>query len=143
MLEQWINRQALPRGIGVDCVHAPALKALDERTRGAFRFGAFTVSELFEADAAPDRWAYLAGRFAAKEAVFKALCPLLPGSPFDFRRVETLQQKDGSPRITRAPWLLALLEKAGADDLLLSITHEDSYAIAFCQAVQTPKTRRE
>ena len=85
----------------------------------------------------------LAGRFATKEAVFKALCPLLPGSPFDFRRVETLRQKDGSPRITRAPWLLALLEKAGADDLLLSITHEDSYAIAFCQAVQTPKTRRE
>ena len=30
MLEQWINEQALPRGIGLDCVHAPALKALDE-----------------------------------------------------------------------------------------------------------------
>lgn len=83
------------------------------------------------------------GAFRSQGSGVQGALPLLPGSPFDFRRVETLQQKDGSPRITRAPWLLALLEKAGADDLLLSITHEDSYAIAFCQAVQTPKTRRE
>ena len=141
MLDTWINAQTLPRGIGVDCVNVPELRALDERLSGAFRLCSFTAAERTEAENAPDPWAYLAGRFAAKEAVFKALSPLLPETPFDFRRVETLRQPDGRPRVTRSPWMLSLMKKAGVDDILLSITHENPYAIAFSQAIQIRKSK--
>ena len=141
MLDTWINAQTLPRGIGVDCVNVSELRALDERMGGAFRLGSFTEEERTEAENAPDPWMYLAGRFAAKEAVFKALSPLLPETPFDFRRVETLRQPDGSPRVTRSPWLLSLMKKAGVDDILLSITHENPYAIALSQAIQIRKSK--
>ena len=141
MLDTWINAQTLPRGIGVDCVNIPELRALNERTNGAFRLGTFTEAEQTEAENAPDPWVYLAGRFAAKEAVFKALSPLLPKSTFDFRRVETLRQPDGSPRVSRSPWLLSLMKQAEVDDILLSITNETPYAIAFSQAIQIRKSK--
>lgn len=136
MLERLINNQLLPRGIGVDCVNVLVLRDLNLRTNEAFCLRTFSEMELIESEAALDKWTYLAGRFAAKEAVFKALAPLLPGISFDFRQVETLWQRDGSPRVNRSPWLLSLLEKAGVDDILVSITNEEPYAIAFSLAVK-------
>ena len=39
----------------------------------------------------------LAGRFAVKEAVYKAFCGSFHEVNFDFRRVETIKLENGAP----------------------------------------------
>lgn len=135
-LEAWTENLAAPAGVGIDLVNISELQALDTRTKGVFSSRTFTPRELAEADCSPDRWVYLAGRFAAKEAVFKAVAHLLPERTFDFRLVESLHRADGSPYVCCEGKLREILDAAGVASLLLSISNEDHYAIALVQAVK-------
>lgn len=137
-LENWISSLKPPAGIGIDLVYIPQLQTLETRTKGAFSKRTFSPRELEEASAAPDYWAALAGRYAAKEAVFKAVAHLLPEKAFDFRQVETLHRPDGSPCIHCDGPLRAILDRAGVSELLLSVSNEEDYAIALVQAVSAP-----
>lgn len=124
----------MTKGIGVDMADVRELKRLCEDVGEAFVRRTFTEAERREAAAAPDFHEYLAGRFAVKEAVFKALAQLTPEKTFDFRLVETLKKEDGSPCITITPHLAAIMEKAGAERLLVSITTQAPFAMAFVLA---------
>ncbi len=135
VLTGWDN-DAFPLGIGVDVVDIAALRELDVRLNGVFVRRTFTEREREEADRAADRWAYLAGRFAVKEAVFKALAHLTPEKTFDFRIVETLRGPDGAPYIACGDALRRVMALADAERLLVSISNEGNYAIAFVQAVR-------
>lgn len=134
MLEQWVNSQTPPAGIGIDCVCISQMQALDERLGGAFVRRTFTPKELELAEASQDYWAFLAGRFAVKEAVFKALSGKTP-NPFDFRRIETLRREDGCPVISVESIPKAALSAAGGSRILVTITGEGDYAIALVQVV--------
>lgn len=134
MLDDWLNARTTPKGVGIDCVCVSQMKALDERLKGAFVAGTFTSAELALAGEASDYWCFLAGRFAVKEAVFKALS-CKQSNPFDFRRVETLRREDGCPVVNPRSIPEGVLEKAGVKDLLVSITGEGDYAIALVQVV--------
>lgn len=125
-----------PAGIGIDLVSVSRLRDMEERTRGAFCSGTFTPGELKEADESQDRWVYLAGRFAVKEAAFKALAPLLPEKHFDFRVVETRRREDGSPEIVCDGSLRTIMDKANVSNLLVSISNEDNFAVAVVQSTQ-------
>ena len=128
-----MKAQATPKGIGIDCVRVSQLKALDERLGGSFVTRTFTPRERALAGEAADYWEFLAGRFAVKEAVFKALSGTTP-NPFDFRQVETLRREDGCP-VVNLESIERVLEKAGAKGLLVSITGEGDYALALVQAI--------
>lgn len=134
-LIDWADRLETPVGIGVDLVDIAQMQALDVRTKGAFARHSFTQREREEAEKAIDKWSYLAGRFAVKEAVFKALAPLATEKAFDFRIVETLRRSDGSPAITHDGALDEVLCKAHVDRLLVSISNEGGFSIAFVTAV--------
>lgn len=134
-LVDWTDRPETPLGVGVDFVEIGEIKALDERTQGAFVQRTFTPREQAEAESSPDPWTYLAGRFAAKEAVFKALAPLTPGKTFDFRVVETLRMPDGSPQVTQEGELKGIMRSAMVEKLLVSISNEAGFALAFAVAV--------
>lgn len=71
---------------------------------------------------------YLAGRFAAKEAVFKAM----GDSKLNWKDVQILNDKDGKP------YCLILNGRARKTDVYVSISHVKSYAVA--NAVVTQKT---
>ena len=135
-LRRWIDDQQLPLGVGIDLVCVSELKALDERLNGVFVRHTFTEKEQAEAADAPDVWVYLAGRFAVKEAVFKALAHLTPEKTFDFRKVETLSAPDGSPHVSLTPPLTDWMRSAGADQVLVSISNEGDYALALAQVSQ-------
>ena len=126
----------LPLGIGIDLVDIEELRSLDERCSGVFFNRTYTPAEQEEAGKAADKWSYLAGRFAVKEAAFKALAHLLPDRSFDFRIVETLYDIDGSPVITYSEKLAELMSRAGVSAMLVSITNEGPYAAAVVQAVK-------
>ncbi len=128
------------RGIGIDMArisefarYTDGLAEKEERELDAFLTRGFTTGELALARGRHNPAEFLAGRFAVKEAAFKALAPLVPGG-FDFRIVETLIREDGSPYVSVGPELAAVLEQTGARELLVSITNEGDYAVAMVLA---------
>ena len=136
----WTDPERLPLGVGIDLVTVSELRRLDERTGGVMVRRTFTPAEQQDASQAPDYWVFLAGRYAVKEAVFKALGHLSARKTFDYRKVETRPDPDGSPHVTLTEELSALLAEAGADTILISITNEGDYAMALAQ-VSTKRNR--
>ena len=120
-------------GIGVDTVNIEEIRRYlkDERLGSAYRKHTFTPAEIEASESRPDPAEYLASRFAAKEAVFKALAPLTQEKAFDLRIVETLNRDDGSPYVKVNKDLRPIMQAAGAERLFISITTEDNYATAF------------
>ena len=93
----------------------------------------FTDAERAEAGALGNserKAEYYAGRFAAKEAVFKALSPLMAEDALDLRRIETFADDKGRPRVTITDELHSLLDIACATDIQVSITHDSGMAAA-------------
>lgn len=119
------------RGIGVDMTEIHEVQRLAEATGPSFVERTFTEKEREASQKTADQWEYLAARFAVKEAVFKALAHLTEKKAFDFRKIETLNSKDGSPCVTLTPMLRELMDEAGVDTIHVSITHEKEYACAF------------
>ena len=119
------------RGIGVDTVSIPELDAMLKRlTDGAIK-RIFSTEELAASRNVRDASEYLATRFAVKEAVYKAVAPLLEGESFDMRMVETRNRADGSPYVNSNDVLDDVLKRAGVSHLLISITTEGNLATAF------------
>ncbi len=80
-----------------------------------------------------DRHLFLAGRFACKEAVIKALGKYLTDRP-SFPQIQILNDSTGQPHLSFPEALQARL--AGLD-ILVSISHDRKYAVAM--AVITEK----
>ncbi len=124
------------RGIGVDTASIKAIERFleSEEMGPAFKKKTFTEGENKAAETRHDTAEYYATRFAAKEAVFKAVGHLLPSHSFDFRIVETLNGEDGCPYVNITEELAPILEEAEVTTLHISSTTEDDYATAFVVA---------
>lgn len=121
----------MTRGIGIDMVYIPRIQKLLDRQETAFFEHTFTAAENAAAPNTARRAEYYAARFAAKEAVFKAVAPLLADRHFDLRIVETLHHEDGSPYINIDERMAALMKDAGIEKILLSVSTEQDLAMAF------------
>lgn len=119
------------KGIGIDTVYIPRIRALLDKGESSFFRYTFTEEENRLAPDGIRKAEYYAARFAAKEAVFKALAPLTEKKHFDLRTVESLHHEDGSPYIHITAEMERLLQEAQAEKILLSITTEQDYATAF------------
>ncbi len=126
-------------GVGVDAVDVARFRrVLDRRPRFAARF--FTETEQSDATGSADVAQSLAARFAAKEAVMKALGTGI--GAFALTDVEVCRTS-GSGATRNAPFLVlhgTAAELAGAQSagrFHLSLTHTDGVAIAFVVAEQT------
>ena len=106
-------------GIGIDIIEIERIARAIERPR--FRERVFTAAERDYCDACANAERY-AGRFAAKEAVAKAL-----GVGLNWREVEILPSSGGPP-VARLSGYAA--EKLAGRRLLLSISHCHTYAVA-------------
>ena len=121
------------RGIGIDSVDIEEMARLVADGQTAFARRAFTELERSQALARHDAAACLAGKFAVKEAAFKALARHT-AEGFDFRRVETLEDENGCPHVTLDGPLAPVLAEAGVTELLVSITNERGVATAVVLA---------
>ena len=79
---------------------------------------------------------FLAGRFAVKEAVYKAICGSFSDIDFDFRKVETIRLSNGAPKFNADDTLLKILNIIGASDIKISISNQDDYAIAIAEVIE-------
>ena len=123
-------------GIGVDMVTVSDMERRVARMSPGALARMFTSSEIEASLARGNRRAeYLATRFAAKEAVYKALAPSLGKGRLELRRIEILNRADGSPYAnTEEASLAAAMHKAGVAHIHLSITTEGDFACAFAVA---------
>lgn len=119
------------RGIGIDTVTISEMARMMENMSDGALARMFTDKELAVALLSSDSAEYLATRFAAKEAVFKAVAHLLEEKHFDLRMVETLNRDDGSPYINIDGLMRGILNRAGVSHLHISITTEGDLATAF------------
>lgn len=83
---------------------------------------------------------YVSGRFAAKEAVYKAL-RVSPGTALPWPQIEILSDDGGAPRVTLRGTAAGLAAAQGVDDIALSISHAGSFAFAVATALSTDPTR--
>lgn len=121
------------RGIGVDTVRISEIAHFleNETISQSYLKHTFTDQERKAGSLRTDTAEYFATRFAAKEAVFKALGHLTAAKVFDFRLVETLNAPDGSPYVHITDHLRQILLEAEVDRLHISITTEADFATAF------------
>jgi holo-[acyl-carrier protein] synthase len=123
-------------GVGVDAVDVERFRGILARRPG-FATRYFSVTEQADSARSPDPTESLAARFAAKEAVMKALGTGLGG--FAFTDVE-VHSAGGDGATRGAPSLIlhgaaaALAEHHQASHLHLSLTHTSEVAIAFVVA---------
>jgi holo-[acyl-carrier protein] synthase len=123
-------------GVGIDLVSISEIRELDEKTNGAFVQRTFTDKEREDAVGASDYFEFLAGRFAVKEAVFKAINGSFPDKDFDFRQVETIRMPNGAPKFNANIKLLKILNDIGAKDIMVSISNQGDFAIAIAEVCQ-------
>jgi len=119
-------------GVGIDAVDVERFRALvGRRPRVVDRL--FTDNELSYASRTPDPGPRLAGRFAAKEAILKALGAGIGAC--DFREMEVVRSDAGQPQVALAGRAARLAHERGIGRLHLSITHTDALAVASVVAV--------
>jgi len=122
------------KGIGIDMVTISEMRDYIERFGNVFTNRTFTKNEAALSVLASDPSEYLATRFAVKEAVFKAIAHYTSKKGFDFRIVETLNEKDGYPFVQVNDKMQTLLDEAGVSKLHISISTENDLATAFIVA---------
>ena len=119
------------RGIGVDAVDIERFRTSLERTP-TMRTRLFTVEELEYVAPKVDPVPSLAARFAAREAVMKAMG--LGLGAFGFHEVWVTRAPSGAPSLGITGRALELAIDRGITRWHLSITHSDSVAIAYVVA---------
>ena len=115
-------------GVGIDIVEIRRIKSAME---GNDRFleKIFTASELEYLKSRNLRAEYVAGRFAAKEAVAKALGTGFRG--FDFKDIEIDRTTLGKPIVVLKGKAKIIAKKEGQYNIHLSISHGEDSAVAY------------
>lgn len=116
------------QGTGFDLAALPRIRTLLERYGERFVRRVLTGREReWLPVAAAGRTAYVAGRFAAKEAAVKALGTGFSGG-IGLHDVEILSTDSGSPRLLLHGEAAARAEQLGIKTLHVSISHERDVA---------------
>ena len=116
-------------GTGVDITEVKRLKQAVEKWGDAFLNRVFTKEEIRNARKRVSLFQHLSGRFAAKEAIFKALGDM----ELNWKDLEIINDKHGKP-------CCKILNSRIKDvDVQISISHVKNYAVA--NAIVTAQTR--
>jgi holo-[acyl-carrier protein] synthase len=126
------------RGIGIDLIEKRRISEALERWGGLFTSRVLTVQEEAQCGVKGDRVGSVAARFAAKEAVFKALGTGWTAE-VGWKDVEILNAEDGRPCARLSGGALRL---AGSCRLWISITHSRETAAAVAVLETEEETGR-
>jgi len=117
-------------GIGVDIVDIARIQALLDRYGERFLARVYTEAETAYAMGGANKAERLAGRFAVKEAVMKAL-GTGKSQGILWRDVETLRGRLGKPEVHLQGQAMKWAKSAGGGAVHVSITHDGGKAVAF------------
>lgn len=121
-------------GVGVDLTEIARIRSAHEKHGKLFLDKIFTPAEQELCLAKANPYPSLAARFAAKEAVSKALGTGF-SEKFGLKSVGILTGPEGQPLVELDELAQKLLEERGAKKILVSLTHTENFAEAFAVLV--------
>ena len=128
-------------GLGTDIVEVVRIGEMIERHGELFLQRVYTEQEIKYSQRHKQAIQHYAGRWAAKEAVMKTF-----GTGFTkgvgWKDIEVVSLKSGQPVIELSGGAARYAEKAGIDEVLITISHCRAYATATAVALQH-RIRRE
>lgn len=122
-------------GLGIDIIEIERVKDSIDKFGDKFLNKLFTEKEIEYCSSKPNKYQHYAARFAAKEAVAKALATGW-NHEFNFKFVEIFNEPNGMPKVNLHGSLKSFLEND--KELKISITHSRDYAA--CVAIIQRKT---
>ncbi len=120
--------------VGLDLIEIDRVDAALARHPERFRERCFTAREVEELDRKPRPSESYAGRFAAKEAVGKAL-----GTGVHFTWTEIEVSGRGKPTVTLTGWTGEVAKAKGIIAIDVSITHSRTTSAAVAIAILGPE----
>ena len=124
-------------GTGVDIVEVSRIKNAAVRWKENFLKRIFTDKELNYSKERTTSYQHLAARFAAKEAVLKAL-----GNGWtnmvEWKDIDIWNEKSGKPNVRLSGEVERLSKKMGVGDIIISMSHTRTYAVANAILIKKP-----
>lgn len=117
-------------GIGTDIVSIQRIEEAVERFGERFINRVFTGEEANVCKGKKEKGPYLAGRFAAKEAVLKAFGTGVSNG-IGFKNIGILREPGKRPTVSLHGELKKMAESLGVKDIHISISHDGGIATAF------------
>ena len=114
-------------GVGIDLVEVPRIREMLEKHGQRFKERTFTAAEIAYCDACAEPAMHYAARFAAKEAVAKALGTGIWAEGVNWKDIEVGREASGKPVIILHGMAK---EHAGEAACLVSLTHTRDLAMA-------------
>ena len=111
---------------GIDIIEIERVKQSIEETQGKFCERVFTKNEIEYCESKKvQKYQHYAARFAAKEAVFKAISQLLENKfDIEWKDIEILNDENGRPYVN------ILKDNINFQDIDITISHCKTYAVA-------------
>jgi holo-[acyl-carrier protein] synthase len=116
-------------GLGVDIVEIPRLRLAIERQGQRLLDRCFTPAEQAYCQSHPEPERFYAARFAAKEAVAKALGTGI-GTDLGWLDIEVTRAESGAPSITLTGPGAETARRLGIKTVRISLSHSEHYAVA-------------
>ena len=116
-------------GLGIDIIEIDRIEKVMERTP-RFLERNFTEKEIEYFKANNLRSESIAGNFAAKEAISKAIGTGIRG--FNLKDIEILRDDLGKPIVNTYNNLNDICIKYSVKEIKVSISHSENYAVANC-----------
>ncbi|GAV26535.1 hypothetical protein ciss_24680 [Carboxydothermus islandicus] len=115
---------------GIDLVEVKRIKKIYERHGERFLQKIYTEREISYAFSGREPFGRLAARFAAKEAVAKALgCGL---GKVSFKDIEVLSKQGTLPEVILHGYAAKIFQEKGFTGISISLSHEKQVAVAIC-----------
>lgn len=121
-------------GIGTDIIECERIERMLHRHGNIFLARVYTAGEIDYCSGRKAGVQHYAGRWAAKEAVLKSL-----GTGWahgiQWTEVEVVNQQGGKPNIVLSGKAKQISEQLGIREVMISISHCRSYAVAYATAI--------
>ena len=121
-------------GIGTDIVECPRIGKMIEQHGELFLRRVYTEREIRYCQARKHAIEHFAGRWAAKEAILKAM-GTGRSRGIAWTHVEVRNGQDGRPRVMVCGAAREVAREQGIGEILVSISHCRTYATAYAMAL--------
>lgn len=125
-------------GTGIDIIEISRIKNAVIRWKDSFLRRIFTENEINYSQAKKFSYQHLAARFAAKEAVLKAIGDSSIHR-INLREVEVLNNESGKPFIRLSGEAKKIKEKKKISDIIISMSHTHKLAVANAIVIKNDK----
>jgi len=122
-------------GLGADIVDVERIRGVLERQGDRFLSRVFTDEERVYCFGMKHPYPHLAARFAAKEAVSKAFTTGI-GAELGWKSTSVYHGERKEPRVRLDEKGRALLAQVGATDVLLTLSHTETAAMAVAALIK-------